>query len=241
MRVEGSVALVTGANRGLGRALVDALLQAGASRVYAASRKLGAAQAVASRHGTQVIPLELDITDPQHVESAAAFASDVTLLVNNAGVLDYVKPMTLDRSSLDLNFETNFHGTLSMTRRFAPVIQRNGGGSVVTVLSFLSLVSAPIFASYNASKAASWSMMMSLRPSLAAMGIDVVNVFPTTIATEMVAQLHKPKDTPEAVADAIVKGVAAGQEDIFPMAATSMLEAWRADQKAVERRFAAIA
>lgn len=240
MHIDQSVAFVSGANRGLGLSLVNALLSSGARKVYAGARAVETLAPLVKAHPDRVVAVEIDITKPGQVARAVAVAKDTTLLINNAGVLDYVTPMQVDRGSLDRNFETNFHGTLSMTRSFAPAIQANGGGSIVTVLSFLSLVSAPIFTSYNASKAASWSMMMSLRPSLAAMGVSLVNVFPTTIETAMVADLNKPKDTPDNVAAAILDGIRDGAEDIYPMAATAMFAAWRADQKAIERRFAAI-
>jgi NAD(P)-dependent dehydrogenase (short-subunit alcohol dehydrogenase family) len=240
MLVSGSVALVTGANRGLGRSLVLALLGAGASKVHAAARDERTLAPLVVQYPGRVLPLRLDITDPAQIAAAARQAGDTTLLINNAGVLDHVTAMEVDRASFDRNFETNFFGTLGMTRTFASVVAANGGGSIVTVLSFLSFVSAPVFSSYNASKAASWSMMMSLRPTLQAMGVALVNVFPTTIATDMVAALDKPKDSPDCVAQAILAGIGRGDEDIYPMAAADMLAAWRADQKAVERRFAAI-
>ncbi len=240
MDIVDKTALVTGANRGLGRALVAALLAQGARRVYASARDPESLAQTLAFDPARVIPIRIDITEPSSIAAAARTASDVQLLVNNAGVLDYANPLDVTGHIIDRNMATNLHGTLAMSRAFTPVIEAAGGGGVVNILSFLCFVSAPIFSAYNASKAASWSMAMSLRPYLAARGIAVVNVFPTTIDTDMVAALDKAKDTPADVANDIVKGIMSGQEDVFPAGAITAFNAWRADHKAVEEKFSRI-
>jgi len=234
------VALVTGANRGLGLAFVNALLAAGVSKVYATARNIESLKSAIAVAPDRVVPLPLDITNDDQVAAVAAAAADVTLLVNNAGVLDFMAPLDLTADVIERNMTTNFLATFGMSRAFAPVLAANGGGHISNVLTFLTYVSAPIFAAYNASKAASWSMAMSLRPYLAAQNITISNAFPTTIDTQMVSSLDKTKDTPADVATDIVRGIMAGEEDIYPMAAKAMFDAWRADQKAIERRFATI-
>ena len=240
MDITKAVALVTGANRGLGHAIVAGLLESGAPKVYAASRSVGNLESTLALDQDRVIPVQLDITNRVHRAALADAVSDCTLLVNNAGVLDYRGPTELDEHTIDRNMDTNFKGPLATTNTLAPVITGNGGGAVVNVLTFLCFVSAPIFAAYNASKAASWSAAMALRPYLLEQGIATINVFPTTIDTEMVAELEKTKDPPADVAAAIVDGIRTNAEDVYPCAAAAAFEAWRADPKAVEANFALI-
>ena len=237
MDLTGRTVVVTGANRGLGRALVDASLAAGAGQVLAGRRTAGGEDALP----TGARWLEIDIADAGSVARAADAAAGASVLISNAGVLDYAGPLETTEEILARNLNTNLIGTWRASLAFVPVIEAAGGGAIVNVLSFLSLVAAPIFAAYNASKAASWSMAMSLRGALADRDVKIVNAFPTTIDTAMVAALDKAKDTPEAVAGAIIAGLAAGEEDIYPLGASDVFGAWRADQKAVERRFAGIA
>ncbi len=240
MDVTDKTALVTGANRGLGQALVRVLLAKGVRRVYAAARDPGSLAGTVALDPERVLPIRVDITDASSIDAAAETASGLQILINNAGVLDYANPLELTGHIIDRNMATNFHGTLAMSRALSPVIENSGGGAVVNILTFLCFVSAPVFSAYNASKAASWSMAMSLRPYLAAKGIRVVNVFPTTIDTDMVAALHKPKDTPADVADDVIRALMSGQEDVFPAGAINAFNAWRADYKAVERQFSHI-
>jgi len=238
MQLQGKKVLVTGANRGLGPHLVRALLAAGAGKIYAGARNVDQLDDTVALDPGRVIPVRIDLTDKTQIAEAAQTANDVQLLVNNAGVLDFGGPLDVTDEAIDRNMAVNFQGTFDMTRAFAPVIEKNGGGSVVNMLTFLSFVSAPIFSAYNASKAASWSMAMSLRPYLAPKKISIINVFPTTIDTEMVAGLDKEKDTPEDVAEDIIQGILKGSEDIFPLGAKETFHAWQQDQKAVEMQFA---
>ncbi len=239
MNITRSVALVTGANRGIGRALVSALLTSGAAKVYAAARD------VAKLNGTgehpRVVPLRLDVTDEASIEAAARSAEDVTLLINNAGVLDFGAVLDTPRAAFERNFGTNFYGLLAMTRAFAPAIERNGGGAVVNILTLVALASMPGLGVYNASKAAAWSLTQSLRAGLGGKGIAVHGVFPGAVDTDMLAGVEMAKTSPADVARAVVDGVARGVEDIFPDPMSSALyDAWRRDHKAVEKQFAAM-
>ena len=239
MRIQDSVALVTGANRGIGLELVKALLNAGASKVYAGGRKLESLQAAHSLDRKRVSPLLVDVTNRQLVHDLAQKAPDVTILLNNAGVLDFGSIVDAPLEAVQRNFETNFYGKLNMARAFAPVIERNGGGAIVNILTLVALASMPGLAVYNASKAAAWSMTQSLRASLAGKKIAVHGVFPGAVDTDMLAGVEMPKTPPSDVAAAVVKGIIAGQEDIFPDAMSSSLyDAWKKDHKAVERQFA---
>lgn len=234
--VEGVVALVTGANRGLGAAWVRGLLEAGAARVYAAARTPGEAE------DARVVPVRLDLKDAASITAAAELARDVTLLVNNAGVAFGARLLGADSiEAAREEMEVNYFGTLSVTRAFAPVLAANGGGAVVNVLSILSRVNLPITGSYSASKAAALSMTQGIRAELAAQGTHVLAVMPGFVDTDMAANVAGPKIPPaEVVADAI-RALAAGEEEVYPGAqAAGMAAALAHDPKAVERQLAAL-
>lgn len=239
MRVRGSVALVTGASRGLGASLVEALLAAGASRVYAASRGGKNAAAMDPR----VIPLTLDTTSAPEIAAAAARANDVTLLVNNAGVLSSYDVLTTSTADLASDFRTNVYGTLDVVRAFAPVLERSRGGAcIVNVLSLAALASFPALGGYSASKAAAYSITQSLRPALKARGIDVLAALPGPIDTDMVKALPIPgKASALETARGIVEGIERGDEEIYPdPMAKQMSAVWSVDPKAFERAFGAM-
>ena len=212
MKIDGSVALVTGANRGLGRAFAKELVSRGAAKVYGAARD----PAAVTEPG--VTPLALDITDPERVAQVAAQCADVNLLVNNAGVLKYstfTGAPNLDAARLEM--ETNYFGTLSMCRAFAPVLAANGGGAIVNMLSVTSFFTNPENGSYGASKAAEWSLTNGVRIELARQGTLVVGVHAGFIDTEMVTELARdlPKSRPEDVARQVFDAVEAGQVEVL--------------------------
>lgn len=241
MEIKKVVAVVTGANRGIGRELVRALLDAGAKKVYATARDIKSLAATLALDPKRVVALQLDVTNHQRVAALPNEAGDANLLINNAGVLDFGGILDVPLDAVKRNVETNFYGKLLMARAFAPVIERNGGGAIVNMLSLVSLVSAPGLSGYNASKAAAWSMTLSLRASLAAKGVTVHGVFPAGVDTDMLAGVDVPKASPVEVAKAVVAGLASNQEDIFPDAmSTQVYAAWKQDHKAVEKQFAAM-
>jgi NAD(P)-dependent dehydrogenase (short-subunit alcohol dehydrogenase family) len=238
MELKSATVLVTGANRGIGRALVEQLLAAGVRRVYASARNAAAADAL-SAIDNRVTGLVLDVTDPAQVAAAAARADDVVVLVNNAGVLDFGNFLDAQRAQIDRNFATNFYGTLDATKAFVPVIERNGGGTIVNLLTLVALASMPGLSVYNASKAAAWSMTQSWRASLAGKNIRVMGVFPGAVDTDMLAGVEMPKTSPAEVARAIVAGIGNDTEDVFPdPMSAGLYEAWKKDHKAIEHQFA---
>ena len=240
MQIKDSVAFVTGANRGIGRAFVDALLERGASRVYVAARALSSLDAVVAVDPTRVRAVKLDVTSVADAQAAAALGKDVTLLINNAAVLTLGGLADLPVASVRDNMETNFYGLLNVTAAFIPVLERRGG-AVVNILTLLSMVSAPGLAAYNASKAAGWSLTQSFRADLAKRGIAVHGVFPGAVDTDMARSLTIPKASAIDVARATLAGVEAGDEDIYPdPMSKEVYAAWRKDHKAVERQFAAL-
>ena len=210
MKIAGSVALVTGANRGLGQVYARELVRRGAAKVYGAARK----QAGVTEPG--VTPIQLDITDPERVAQVAQQCADVSLLVNNAGVLTYNNfTGAPDLSAARLEMETNYFGTLSMCRAFAPVLKANGGGAIVNMLSVTSFYSNPFDASYGASKAAAWALTNGVRLELHHQHTLVVAVHASFIDTDMAALTDAPKDTPESVARQALDAVDAGQIEVL--------------------------
>jgi len=211
MNLADSVALVTGANRGLGACLVAELLQAGAARVYATSRS-----ATAAGRDPRVLPLALDITDPASIAAAAAAAPDVTVLVNNAGVLAFGSALTGDLAGFERDMRTNYLGTLQVTRAFAATLERNAPAAVVNVLTLIALAPMGPMAGYSASKAAAHSMTQALRAELRPRGISVLGAYPGGIDTDMLAEVAAPKAAPQLVASRIVAALNAGETLVFP-------------------------
>jgi NAD(P)-dependent dehydrogenase (short-subunit alcohol dehydrogenase family) len=179
MQIAGSVALVTGANRGLGRRFAQALLERGAAKVYAAARNPEAVDIPG------VTPLALDITDPASVAAAAARAGDVTLLVNNAGSSTKATLLDGDLADIRLELETHYFGTLATIRAFAPILAGNGGGAILNVLSVLSWLSTPPTSAYAAAKSAEWSLTNAFRQSLAPAGTLVTALHVGYMDTDM--------------------------------------------------------
>ncbi len=240
MQINGCAAFVSGANRGLGTALVEALLDRGAARVYAGARRIETVPDLA-RRDPRVVPVPLDITDAEQVDQAAKLATDATLLVNNGGSLAFADPLTGDLDAIESDMRTNFVGTLSMSRAFAPVLERNGGGAIVNLLSLVVFGSVRPIGGYSASKAAAASITQALRAQLADRGIAVHGVFPGAIDTDMIRNFQIPKSSAPDVAAAILDGVAAGQSNIFPdPMSQSGYHAWREDPEAFERQMSSI-
>lgn len=240
MKIQNSTALVTGASRGIGRALVGALLEAGAKRVYAAARDPGTLAALVQAHPDRVVALGLDITNAAQVEAAARVAADANLLVNNAGLLSAYGLLTATPEVLEREFATNFYGTLALTRAMLPSLESRGG-AVVNVLTVVALASMAGIGGYSASKAAAFSMTQALRAELKKRGVAVHAVFPGPVDTEMARDITLPKTSPVQVAAAIVEGIDRGEEDILPdPMSRQVFEQWRRDPKAVEQMFAAM-
>lgn len=215
MDLTGSTALVTGANRGLGARIVSDLLAVGAAKVYVTARTPGSvADSVAADR--RVRTLALDVTDPASVRAAAALASDVRILVNNAGVLAFGGVLDGDLDAFERDLRTNYLGTLRVTREFVPILERNAPAAVVNVLTLIALAPAPPMAGYSASKAAAHSMTQALRAELRGRGIEVLGAYPGGIDTDMLAGVDADKAPPEVVAKRIVSALAAGQSTVFP-------------------------
>ncbi len=240
MQLEGAIALVTGANGGIGKYYVEALRAAGVSRIYAGARNPKSLADLTAIDSQRIIPIALDITDEQSVMTAASECKDVNLLINNAGI-GLLKGLisAADLSSARAEMEVNYFGTLTMCRAFAPVLKANGGGAIVNMLSILGKVNFPMNASYSASKAAAILMTQGVRAELAAQGTLVVGVMPATVDTEVSRNFPPPKVAPEVVVREALQAAIAGVEDVYPgEQATQMAAQLLKDPKALEKMMA---
>ncbi len=229
--IEDKTVLVTGANRGIGRALADEALARGARRVYAGTRR------PLSRRDARLTPVTLDVTDPDQVQAAAGEVGPLDILINNAGVMLPDNPF--EPAILERHLAINVYGTNAVTQAFLPALITSRG-SVVNLLSCVALAPLPMFASYAASKAAAFSLTKTLRAAHASRGVRFHAVLAGPIDTDMTRSLDIPKTSPEAAARAIFDAVENGIEDIFPDDATTPLAGpWAAGaDKILERQFA---
>lgn len=219
MQIEGSVALVTGSNRGIGRQLVHELLARGASTVYATARR----PELVDVPGAQV--LRLDLGDPASVTAAAQAAGDVTLLVNNAGIATGTNLVTGDLDTIRLEMDTHYFGTLGVVRAFAPVLAANGGGAIVNILSALSWFSYDGANAYAAAKSAEWSMTNSVRMELAGQGTQVTGVHLGAADTDIMAGYDGPMLDPREVARATLDGVESAAMEVLVDEWSTMIKA----------------
>ena len=232
MTITGGVVLVTGANRGIGRALVEEALRRGAQRVYAGTRQ------PLAHPDPRVTPLTLDVTSVAQIQAAASAVQSLDVLINNAGIAlfdDLSEPAALERQ-----LAVNLFGTYAVTRAFLPLLARSRG-TIVNNVSTMALAPLPLTPGYAISKAAAFSLTQSLRALLAGQGVRVHAVLTGPTDTDMTRGFDIPKASPESVARAIWDGVESGEDDIFPdPASQSLAESWRSGAvKALERENAA--
>ncbi|MEQ8442796.1 MAG: SDR family oxidoreductase [Alphaproteobacteria bacterium] len=231
-------ALVTGANRGIGRAFVETLLEAGAKKVYATARSPEKLNDLVANSGGRVVALPLDVTDQDQVAALPEAVGDVSVLINNAGVAAYAGLLKADGiDGARLEMETNYFGTLNMVRALAPVLARNGGGLIVNIASIASLVSFPVLGSYSASKAAVHSLTQAIRSDLADQKTKVFGVYPGPVDTDMAAGVEMDKIAPADLVRNVFHDIEDGVEDIYPdPTAQELWSGLRADPKAVEKQ-----
>jgi NAD(P)-dependent dehydrogenase (short-subunit alcohol dehydrogenase family) len=226
--------LVTGGNRGIGRALVDEALRRGARRVYAGMRR------PVDHPDGRVVPLSLDVTDPDRIRRAAEQVDALDVLINNAGVARYDD--LSDRTVIEEHLAVNLFGPYEMIRAFLPHLERSGG-AIVNNLSVNAIAPLPVIPAYSISKAAAFSLTLGLRVLLAGRGVTVHAALTGPVDTDMTRGFDIPKATPDAVAAGILDGLANGAEEIFPDAlSASIAAAWRdGAERSLTRQYAALA
>ncbi|HRQ61247.1 MAG TPA: SDR family oxidoreductase [Alphaproteobacteria bacterium] len=238
MTVKDKIILITGANRGIGKAYAEEFLKAGAKKIYLGVRKTESVAAMAAAHPGVFVPLKLDVTSEADIKAAASAAQDVQIVVNNAGIAMFdglSSPEAAQNARAE--FEVNYIGPLLITQAFAPVLKKNGGGAVVTVSSIAGHVAFPAFTTYSASKFAAHALILASRAQLAPQGTRVIGVYPGPIDTDMAKDVPMDKVPPADVARATIKAIESGVEDVFPDAmAQGLYEALRDDPKAVEKQ-----
>lgn len=217
--IDGKIALVTGANRGIGKAILESLLAHGVTKIYAGVRNLDSAAPLVEQHGDRIVPVHVDLAKPETITAAAQTADDVQLVVSNAGVLKNATPLADDAiEALQFEIDINVFGLIRMAQSFAPVLKSNGGGAFVQLNSVASMKSFADFATYSASKAAAYSITQALRDLLDEQGTAVLSVHPGPIATDMAddAGLTEMAEPASLVGDGIVAALKAGEFHLFP-------------------------
>ena len=217
--IENKITLVTGANRGIGKAIVDAFIKHGAAKVYVGVRSLEKGSALVEQYGDKVVPVEVDYNSPASIEAAAKTASDVQVVVSNAGMLNSTPPLADNViESFEQELQVNVYGLLRMAKAFAPVLKANGGGAFVQLNSVASLLSFPDFSTYCASKATSYSFTQALRAPFGEQGTALLSVHPGPIATDMAhdAGFEDMVDSVETVSEGIVESLKNGDFHLFP-------------------------
>ncbi|MFW0776450.1 MAG: SDR family oxidoreductase [Rickettsiales bacterium] len=236
MQVKDKIVLVTGSNRGIGKALVAELLSRGVQKVYAAARNTNS---LPDFGDDRVVPLQLDVTNKAHIKAATESASDIDMLINNAGVLYMANSLEGDVAQIENDMRVNYFGTLDMMRAFAPVLEKKGKAAIANVASIASFITFPDLDGYCASKAALYAITQSARITLAPKGIDVHSINPGPIDTDMAKDLHMDKTSTEVTAKNILDGIEANEPDIFPDdASKGMFSEWKNDYRAMEKAFA---
>lgn len=218
MKIENAVVLVTGANRGIGLAFAQALLARGARKVYAAARN----PATVTLPGVE--PLQLDVTKPEEVAAAVQRASDVTLVINNAGIAQPGGFLAQDGQEVARRiFETNFFGVLNVSKAFAPVLKANGGGALLNVLSVASWVNGGELAAYAASKSAAWSLTNALRYELAGQKTQVLGLHMAYVDTDLTRGFEVQKSSAEDIVQRALDGLEAGADEVLADALTQQV------------------
>jgi len=236
---QGKIALVSGANRGIGKAIVVELLENGVSKVYAGARNINSLEGLVAQYGERVVPVELDVTKQSTIDALSNKVEGLDILVNNAGVFSIGKIFSdTALSSLKENLDVNVWGLVNLTRAFTNELQKEKETAIINISSLAGLANMPMAATYSVSKAAVHSITQGMRAELVNNNALVVGVYPGPIDTDMAANLQMEKDSPENVAKDIVNALKEGVEDVFPDVMSKEAGAYYAtNPKGVEQQF----
>ena len=241
INLEGKVALISGANRGIGKAFAEEFLKNGAKKVYAGARNIESLSGLKEKYGGRLVPVEIDVTNQATLNRIAEQINDVDVLVNNAGVLAPGSFLSNEAvESLNQHFEVNVAGLIRLTNAVIDKLKKRESAAIVNVASIAGLANMPVIGPYSASKAVVHSITQGMRGELANENILVAGVYPGPIDTDMAKGFEMDKDSPENVAKNVVKGLAEGAEDIFPDSMSQQMGGLYENQpKELERQFAA--
>src|SRR6202047_3315158 len=216
MKTKGSVPLVPGANGGIGRAFVQELVKRGAAKIYLGARDSASLRGLFAE-ANKLVPITLDVTNAKQIEAAAKSASDITLLINNAGTVAFSGALaSKDTSAARQEMEVNYFGVLALAQALRGTPAFRSGGAIVNVLSFLALATLPVAGTYSASKSAVLALTRTLRAELKPRGVQVVGVLPVQTDTPAYSPLPEPKLKPEEVASGTLDALEAGEDEVFP-------------------------
>lgn len=239
MKIKDATALVTGANRGIGKALVEQLIKHGARKIYATARDTNKLEELTRNFPNKVTAVRLDLLEASTLSTLASTCGDVNLVINNAGALELGSQLTASKEALMSDMLTNYFGTIGVLRELVPVLERNGGGCIANILSIVALAPMPGIGGYSASKAAAHSLTQTLRAELKSKQITVHGVYPGPVDTDMTKGFPIDKTHPIDVADSILKGIELGELNIMPdPVSDESFKLWQVDQTALETQFA---
>ena len=233
MNFENKTILVTGANRGIGRQIVTALLSKGVTKIYAGSRN---PDSLPDFKDNRVIPLQLDITITDQVSQAAKLANDVDILINNAGVAAFTSVLEGPAELLRRDMETNYFGTLDMFRHFVPVLEARSDAAIVNIVSIVAFVNFPVVGGYSASKSALFSLSQGIRIELSGKDISVHTVNPGPIDTDLASEFPMEKASTELTVDNMLTALENDEADIFPdVVSQELFGVWKEDYRQLEQ------
>jgi len=237
MKIENKILFISGANRGIGKALVEQALKHNAKKIYAAARDISK---IPQFNDARVVAVELDISNAKQIENAAKIASDTEILINNAGVASFGSVLTGQVEAMKFDMDVNYYGTLNLTRAFLPNLQNKSQAAIASISSVVGLASMSGIGGYSASKAALFSAIQAMRAELKGK-IEVYGIFPGPIDTDMARDFPMEKTNVNVAAENILQGIIKGEEDIFPDAMSKQVsQIWKTNPKALEQQFSSM-
>lgn len=234
MKIENKILFISGANRGIGKALVEQALKHNAKKIYAAARDIST---LSHFNDSRIVKVALDITNAAQIENAVKIAADTEILINNAGVASFASILTGSTEALKFDMDVNYYGTLNLTRAFLPNLQNKNQAAIASISSVVGLASMSTIGGYSASKAALFSAIQAMRSELKGK-IEVYGIFPGPIDTDMAREFPMEKTNVNLAAENILQGIIKGEEDIFPDAMSQQIsQLWKRNPKGLEQQF----